>query len=607
MAADGTLPEHLAQLVPIANARSGKSGKRSISRRAIYSWMQKFNEVADNGARANQAVNALAPKDAHSAIKVPVWAPVMLNLYQQPQGVSLAWVCREMEPLLRQQGIKIPSYDVVRRFLGKMGNVERQVGRMGSRQIKNIKPFVRRDASVLWPGEVYTADGHCFDAEIAHPNHGRPFRPEITSVLDVNTRRCVGWSVDLAESGLAVLEALRNACETAGICALFYVDNGSGYHNAVISAPGTGLTKRLGITMTHSIAYNSQARGIIERSHQTIWIEAAKELPTYIGATMDAQAKQVVHKLTRKDVKAAGKSKLLMGFPEFVKFCEIRVAAYNARPHRSLPKIWDEELGKKRHMTPNEAWTAGVAEGATIDLVLENESQDLFRPQKQVAVRRGELQLFGTWYFSKELEQHHGEAVRVGYDVRNAERVWVYDQEGRFLCAAGLKANLRDYFPKTVREQAHETRAKGRLRRIDAKRDEVLEELAGCAPRDIGALELADNPVINTLKFTGLELVEADFARGTPEAPAATAARETPAPAKRPLFCVESERYEWLMQHQAEWTLNDAHFLQRYLAEQDGYALLAERFELLGMEWNEEKQQALNAFVITADQNERSA
>ena len=67
----------------------------------------------------------------------------------------------------------------------------------------------------------------------------------------------------------------------------------------MISGPGTGLLSRLGTTLTHSLPYNSQARGIIERAHQSIWVRAAKELPTYIGKDMDAEASNKVHKLTQ--------------------------------------------------------------------------------------------------------------------------------------------------------------------------------------------------------------------------------------------------------------------------------------------------------------------
>ncbi|MEW9901078.1 hypothetical protein ABWL39_20910 [Chitinivorax sp. PXF-14] len=46
------------------------------------------------------------------------------------------------------------------------------------------------------------------------------FRPEITTVIDIGTRRVVGFSVDLAESGLAVIDALRHAAISSGVNAI---------------------------------------------------------------------------------------------------------------------------------------------------------------------------------------------------------------------------------------------------------------------------------------------------------------------------------------------------------------------------------------------------
>ncbi len=62
-----------------------------------------------------------------------------------------------------------------------------------------------------------TADGKTFDAEVEHPVTKRPFKPEITSILDVATRRCVGFSIALKENVISVTEALRNSCCDHGI------------------------------------------------------------------------------------------------------------------------------------------------------------------------------------------------------------------------------------------------------------------------------------------------------------------------------------------------------------------------------------------------------
>jgi putative transposase len=155
----------------------------------------------------------------------------------------------------------------------------------------------------------------------------------------VHTRKCVGWSIDLAESGFAVLDALSMAVMTHGIPLIFYVDNGSGYKNALMSDPSTGMMSRLGISMEHSLPYNSQARGIIERSHKSIWVKAAKKLPTYMGADMDKEARQRVFKITRADIKASGSSRLLLTMTDFVQFCAVEIDEYNTKPQRGLPKF----------------------------------------------------------------------------------------------------------------------------------------------------------------------------------------------------------------------------------------------------------------------------
>jgi putative transposase len=362
-----------------------------------------------------------------------------------------------------------------------------EMGRMGDRELKTLKPFIRRGFESLLPTDVYSADGHTFDAEVQHPMHGRPFRPEITSVVDIATRRVVGWSIGLAESALTVLDALRDASLRGGIPAIFYVDNGSGFKNQMMNDTATGLMARLGIEMVNSLPYNSQARGVIERLHKTIWVEAAKQLPGYMGRDMDRQAKHNVFKLSRKALKAKpGETTVmpLIGWPGFIDFCADKVDEYNNRPHRSLPKVTDPTTGRRRHMTPNEKWAVAVAGGFAAHTVNDDDSRPLFRPQALRTVRRCEIELFGNRYFAKALEEFHTEQLRVGYDVHDPAKVWVYDADGRFICTAGLDANKRDYMPKSMVVRAHEKRATGREKRLVAKLDEVREELHGLPALD---------------------------------------------------------------------------------------------------------------------------
>lgn len=491
----GTLPEQLQQLVRVANAKAGES--RALSRSRIFEWC---SATADAEKSSRPAIAALAPRARVS--EVPTWAPALLKCWAQPQKPPLTDVLMALAQQLPAD--QLPNYHQASRFLTqRMGKVDVMRGRMGPRELKKIRPFVRRSTDSLWATDIYTADGHTFDAEVAHPRHGRPFRPEVTGIVDVKTRRLVGWSCDLAESRWAVLDAIRAACCNFGIPAVFYVDNGSGYKNDMLSSEAVGLMARMGTEIRHSIAYNSQARGIIERSHKSIWVRAAKKLPTYMGEPMDAEARKKVFRLTRSDIKDVGKSRLLMSWEAFVAFIEAEAEAYNNRPHRGLEKVRDVRTGLSRHMTPKEAWDG--EHGNVFEAVVPSpeEADDLFRPYAIASVRRGEITLFKNRYFSRDLEQYHGEEVQAGYDIHDPACIWVRDMNGRFLCRAELEANSKPYMPQSVIEQARDRRESGRLRRAQDKIDEIMQERRPAALLE--QLERVDIP--------GLDITRAGLAQ----------------------------------------------------------------------------------------------
>ena len=480
----GLLPAPVHRLMLQANARSGiKAAERiqgraapgipvtgttgrTLSRSTLYLWLRK---------RALHGLAALAPREVIRGPYVPVWASALLKLYAQPQKPSLQAVMEQLPDHL-PAGISVPSYGQALRFLNRLTAQARVKGRVGDQGLKALKAYVMRDVSELWPGAVYAADGHRFDAEVAHPRHGRPFRPEITSVIDVYSRKLVGWSVALHEDTWGVLDAARHAFEASGLPDIWYVDNGKGFNNDRWDNDLTGFLARMGVSKRNSLPYNSQARGVIERLHQSLWVRSAKSLESFVGKHMDREARQGHYKLSRADIKHCGKTNRVLSWQDFLTWAQAQVDAYNSRPHSFLPRIRDKATFRRRPMTPAEAWQAGIEQHGALETLSADGEADLYRPYVRRTTRRALVSLFGNRYYHADLEAWHGEQLLVGYDIHDGSKVWVRDREERLIAVAPFEGNKHSFFPVDQLIQAREQKLKTRLNRLQHKAHKIHQE-----------------------------------------------------------------------------------------------------------------------------------
>ncbi|MBI1386650.1 MAG: DDE-type integrase/transposase/recombinase [Rhizobiales bacterium] len=455
----GTLVPRLARAAALANARRGES--RVLSVASLRRWR----------ALRQAGVAAVAPQVAADDAP-PEWLWPLMRVYALPSKPSISWAVQQLPEDIR------PNLRTAQRVVAGLGALTRNRGRMGPRELKRLRAFTVRSFNELEPLDVITGDGHLNKAEVLHPETGRPMRAELVTWADVATRRAIGWSAGEAESAMLVADALAHAVRSAGVAGIVYTDNGCGFVARHMTDQVTGVMERVGMRHQTAIAYNAQARGVIERLQATLWKTAAKGLPAYVGEEMDREAKDAVYRRSRKELEETGATRVLMTWSQFIDWARSQVDAYNDRPHSTLPKIRDA-AGRLRHQTPNERWQEFVASGWSPITLDPQEALTLFRPQVSRKVVRGEVRVWGNRYFSMELERLdlHGEDVLVAYDIHDASKVWVHDREGRYLCAAELDANVVAYFPKAVIEQARERRVAAQLDRLDRKRDAIEAQL----------------------------------------------------------------------------------------------------------------------------------
>lgn len=593
----GTLPPRLAGLVQFANARHGRGEERNLSEASLYRWRAAYAEKGEAG---------LIPRNPQKIMAQPAWLKVFLKIWQRPQKPSVAHAYDDFRaacqsvldgigsnlPLhqnltegqklaltvaaeLQQSGI--PSIYAVNRWLKKIALPEREAGRQTGNALLHLRPHKLRLTDDLLPTDVYTADGTTADAEVLHPYNGQPFKPELTFVVDVATRRVVGVSVALAEDKFTILDALRMACCAGGIPAIFYTDNGPGYKNKLMLAEGVGMLERLGIERAAAIPGRPQGKGLMERAVQTLTRRLCKDFASCTTYDMDPDAAHKVFKLSRKHLKESGTTKLLPSWQEFLDALKRRVAQYNATPHRGLPRFVDA-TGKRRNYSPDEYWGTFTAQNWESVTVPDDLREELFMPAEQRQVRNGWVTFYNAKYFSYDLADFHGERVQVRYDIWDPSKVYVWTLDGRKICTAELNGNAMPYFPKSRIEAGREKRENAQVLRLEKKVQAIIPGATIALPEQTGSdtIDVADSMARDLVP----ELFE-EISRVEEEAPLPEAMR-------RPCFACGADRYEWHAKHPDMLEDGDLEWICDFI-ETEEYLNLEDYYRQRGMAWEDVK------------------
>lgn len=95
---------------------------------------------------------------------------------------------------------------------------------------------------------------------------GVKYRTYLIHFIDDNSRLVVGHGFYWSDNAINVQKVFKEAIETYGIPKQIYLDNGKSYNNLQLEL----ICARLGIKLTHTHAYDPEAKGKVERCFKTI-------------------------------------------------------------------------------------------------------------------------------------------------------------------------------------------------------------------------------------------------------------------------------------------------------------------------------------------------
>lgn len=442
---------------------------------ALTSRLSKMYTAYRKGLIEGDAGRYLVPGKPTKRPPDQVHVRAFLLHFCHPNRPSVSEAHRHAQAWYARQGIDAPAVDTWYRIERSLPVTVKYRGRMTGAEYRALLPYVKRDVSMFFANDFWVCDGHTFKAKVAHPEHGQPFQPEVTLVLDWVSRRVVGWSVDLSESTIAVSAALRHAQQTTRArCLIYYSDNGGGQTGRFIDCPVNGTLARQGIAHETGIPGNPQGRGIIERLWQVITIPLARTYATCLWRGADKET-------TRKMLVALGKKedqhrRIVPSWRQFIEDLDAAIKHYNAHhEHREL-----------NGLTPDQAYQARL-DPDSVDLTLNDaELHDLWLPQVKRKPQRGVISLHNNEYARGALkhELHEGEEVYVRFDIHDASRVWVYRLSGEYLGEAMWNAHKTAAFPVPYVQVKREGRVDTKLKALDKKAKVAQAELGTTLEHD---------------------------------------------------------------------------------------------------------------------------
>ncbi len=509
----------------VAKAKA-KSGIRGVGTRKLHEWCL----LADKCETGEDRLKVLAPQKQGQPVVSTTrmeWLPDFMAIYRSPKGYHVAEAYRIFAVGYgSKHGLDaVPHIDVVYRALDKLPRLVRESGRVTGSKLKTLMTYVKRDWNTSWfnNNDVWVGDGKSMEFKVKHPEHGQPFTPELTIIMDTTCRFVVGWSVAYAESTLAVADALRDGMVKHGIPAIYYSDNGSGQTNKALDADLMGILPRLGVHHETGIPGNPQGRGIIERFNKVVprWI--AQQFETYWGQGADDETVRKNLYAVTSFAKAEKKGrteltpiqkkgqKIYPTWKQFIDVVEQAVAYYNNEwEHSELgttPAAYREALMNKM-----------AKDGVDIIPLTEVEARDMFRPHFVRKVQRGWLSVLNNEYWHKALEALDGVEVVAYVDIHDASSVIIRHGDGRYVCDAVLDGNKRDAFPKTLVEQSREARAKRRLKKVEEEAYKAkaelkpaieLEKLATLSELVVGSdVKATDDLIMHEWRAKAIKLVK---------------------------------------------------------------------------------------------------
>jgi putative transposase len=421
-----------------------------LSQRSLWRWKKAYSEKGlvglARGLRADKG-------QSRFFARYQAAAQLVASIYLKPyQSVSIAYsnLLRDHE-LLGIPQHELPSYETVRSYLESLPQPVKVLAREGERaHNERMSLYLQRSYEDIAANQIWVSDHMIHDVEVRNdcffgvePN--APMRLRFTCLMDMRSRKIVGYSWTPEGSSRSITSALRFAVRMYGPCEVFYCDNGkdyqktangakiraseSWYREDLASLQKSGVLARLGMQVQFCMKYHPQSKPI-ERFFGTMHKQFDARFPHYTTGNAYLKPDQTVVAMAthRKLLKMGrGDESPLVPASHFIKMAIAWIEEFNAT-HQHTGKGMSGR-------TPNEVFEAGypASQRRTVDPAILDQ---LFFEREKRRVRECAVVLAGRRYMasspasSAAMYLANEQDVLICFDPHDLDRAIITDLDG---------------------------------------------------------------------------------------------------------------------------------------------------------------------------------
>ncbi|MBI1936683.1 MAG: Mu transposase C-terminal domain-containing protein [Ignavibacteriales bacterium] len=381
---------------------------------------------------ANYDYRVLAPKyKPRSSSVPPEQSEILIKLALNPNQPLISELVRmAMDIFEMKRHPRILSDHTYRRFIEnwkKEHYADWVFFREGEHALdNNILPSLERDYDKIEVGDILVMDGHVNNFETINPFTGKPKRMMTVAALDMKSEYLCGYEISPTENTFAIAVAIYRAIRQLGkIPKIIYIDNGRAFGAKYFHGDDLSnieaLFARLGIKVIFATAYHAQSK-LIEPFWR--WLaELERLVPTYVGTSIAMQPPRL-NRGEKLHVKLY--EKMMHGTTVDI-FTTHKAMAWWLDKYHSRVKT----SGHLKGLCPAEVFNSG--KGTGID---KRELTFLMMQHEIRTVYQNGIKMFNTSYWHENLFGKQWDEVLVRYDLLDNDSIFVYDNNGEFICEA---------------------------------------------------------------------------------------------------------------------------------------------------------------------------